>query len=85
MIDIQEGIARARSFVCHNIQLFQRFKIEDLSTLEDPEYKYIEEKPATLLYDIDEMLNSPEYEYVDVVKSIPVEGNYFCLLITFFF
>lgn len=41
------------------------------------------EKPTKLPYDIDEILTSPEYEYDDVVKSIPVEGMYSRFFINF--
>ncbi|CAK5131151.1 unnamed protein product [Meloidogyne enterolobii] len=53
----------------------RKSKIEDLSSLEDAELQnYIAEKPTKLPYDIDEILTSPDFEYDDVVKSIPVEG-----------
>ncbi|KAL7077963.1 hypothetical protein ACQ4LE_003453 [Meloidogyne hapla] len=52
----------------------RKSKIEDLSSLEDSELQnYIAEKPTNLPYDIDEILTSPDYEYDDVVKSIPIE------------
>ncbi|CAK5009008.1 unnamed protein product [Meloidogyne enterolobii] len=52
----------------------RKSKIEDLSSLEDAELQnYIAEKPTKLPYDIDEILTSPDFEYDDVVKSIPVE------------
>ena len=57
-----------------NDKNFLLLQIENLSSLDEPEYINKAEKLTKLAYNIDEILNAPEYKHDGVVRTIPVEG-----------